>query len=125
MDNLCGIGCRIASLPDGKLHFSEVHSWGGAAQSGHVFVGDVLHAVNGARVTSSEDAKSVILGKPGTSVTLGIRFFFATLLPLKFCASQAFAVEPVLIIMSPLCAWHVLSLPPLPSRFSRLTTSPP
>ena len=74
MDNLCGIGCRIVSLPDGKLHFSEVFSWGGAAQSGQVFVGDVLNAVNGTRVTSSEDAKSVILGKPDTSVTLGIRF---------------------------------------------------
>ena len=74
MDNACGIGCRIDTLSDGKLCVAEVHSWGGAAQSGNVFVRDVLNTVNGARVTSSEDAKSVILGKPGTSVMLGIRF---------------------------------------------------
>ena len=74
MDTLCGIGCRISTLPNGKLRFAEIHSWGGAAQSGGVFVGDELNTVDGITVTSSEDAKRVILGMPGTELTLGIRF---------------------------------------------------
>ncbi len=121
MDTSCGIGCRIATLPDGRLHFAEVHSWGGAAQCGHVVVGDVLHCVNGAPVTSTHDAKRVILGKPGTSLTLGIRFF-ANLLALKSkpVASQPPAAAPAFTAASPLCAWHAHHLPPLPHCFSLL-----
>ncbi len=79
MDTVCGIGCRIATLQNGKLHFVEIHSWGGAALSGHVFVGDELITVDGIPVASSEDARRVILGKLGTELTLGIRF-------LRICA---------------------------------------
>jgi S1-C subfamily serine protease len=75
MDNYCGVGCRFANHPDGKLYVAEVHAWGGAAQSGSVFVGDVLNTVNGLPVFSSEDAESVTMCRPDTSVTLGIRCF--------------------------------------------------
>ena len=120
MDTSCGIGCRIATLPDGRLHFAEVHAWGGAAQSGDVIVGDVLNSVNGAPVTSRKIAKRVILGEPGTSLTLGIR-------SLRICArsslssSQPPAAAQAFTAESPLCAWHVHRLP----RVAAVVQPPP
>ena len=68
---LVGMGCTLKTI-GGRIVITEVKAGGGAAASGNVKPYDVLVAVDGVRLASTDHAKKLLLGSPGTSFIAGL-----------------------------------------------------
>jgi hypothetical protein len=68
---LVGMGCTLKTI-GGRIVITEVKAGGGAAVSGNVKPYDVLVAVDGVRLSSTDHAKKLLLGAAGTSFVAGL-----------------------------------------------------
>jgi C-terminal processing protease CtpA/Prc len=84
-----GIGIRVGATQSGALHITGIPDDGPAGRSGLLNVGDVIHSVDGFGVhkMALQEVMSLILGAPGSVITLGVqrgsdssrRLIFATM----------------------------------------------
>eukprot|EP00288_Rhodomonas_lens_P016352 CAMPEP_0177705350 /NCGR_PEP_ID=MMETSP0484_2-20121128/8662_1 /TAXON_ID=354590 /ORGANISM="Rhodomonas lens, Strain RHODO" /LENGTH=634 /DNA_ID=CAMNT_0019216773 /DNA_START=191 /DNA_END=2091 /DNA_ORIENTATION=+ len=73
---LTGVGLTLLpSRPGGVLRIANMDPEGAAARTGYVHIGDMLYEVDDKSAVglNGQQLKNMILGQPGTQVTLGLR----------------------------------------------------
>ena len=72
---VCGLGVVLVPTPGESLCVASITEGGPAARSGRVLRGDFVETIDGVSVKamSINDVRPLILGRAGTSVTLGLR----------------------------------------------------
>jgi len=72
---VCGLGIVLVPTPFGSLCVASITEGGPAARSGRVLRGDFVETIDGISVQdkSINDVRPLILGRAGTTVTLGLR----------------------------------------------------
>ena len=72
---VCGLGIVLVPTPFGSLCVASITDGGPAARSGRIYRGDFVETIDGFSVKDMtiQAVRPLILGRAGTSVTLGLR----------------------------------------------------